>query len=88
MFPNPRPPLVVGSEAEMGVGEMDFSPLSVLWSDTSVRSMVKRAQSWAGHPHDLVHMTLSSWDKILDSLTVFLVGADFENDLPPAMGTT
>lgn len=61
--------------------------MSVFWSDADVRSMVKRAQDWTGHSQDLVHMTLSSWDNILDSATVFLVGIGFENDLPPVMGT-
>ena len=88
VFSGPSPPVVVGPKAEMGVGEKDLSPLSVLWSDASVRGMVKRAQDWAGDPHDLVHMTSSSWDRTLDSLTVFLVGVGFENDLPLAMGTT
>lgn len=59
MFPDSRPPLVVGPEAEkMGVGEMGFSPVNVLWHDAGVRGMVKEAQlDWPfSRPgaHDLV----------------------------------
>lgn len=69
----------MGPEAEkIGVGEMDLSPAGVLWNDAGVRGMVKRAQDWTGHSHDQVHVTLSSWDNILDSVMVFLVGVGFE----------
>lgn len=75
MFSDPTPPLAVGPGTEkMGMGEIGLSPVRVLWSDAGVRGMVKRAQDWTGHSQDLVHMTLSSWDNILDSATVFLVG--------------
>lgn len=57
---------------------MDLSPASVLWNDAGVRGMVKRPQDWTDHSHDLVHVTLSSWDNILDSVMVFLVGVGFE----------